>query len=619
MTLSDTTTTISMTISSENGNTSSKTGRIKNSNTKKHTNDNYVNDTENANQPFCSPPLHIFSPILSLGKKLCNRLHTIYTQTTPSEISGSLGDLGTLIPLLVALSRQRAIRIAPALFFGGLSNVLTGLSWDVPICVQPMKSIAAVALSEELSSGTVTAAGMLTGGLVLFLGVSNLIEVVNAIVPSNVVAGLQIGVGLRLAAKGILMVNELSWCKEGYDCILLAIACSILCLFWLREHNLWNNNEHSQVVSQYEENNSNEDLPQQHSQSPSSSSCSSMFHKLNTFLLAPFRSKTNHPIGIYLFLIGSIFAIISLSNASDDDKINKKYDLPLRFFGAPIAVWALGDISAHEWKVGFLEGAIPQIPLTTLNSVISVCALAHSLYPEKRVHKNGKKEGTSTDAVIGRREMAVSVGLINVLFCPFGSMPNCHGAGGLAGQHRLGARHGASVFFLGSCKIILAIFFGASALTLLDAFPKAVLGVMLAIAGQELATTGFTLLVSSVDDCVEQNFCWKGHHHQQQPQPPSIDQRNLYRKTLLRQNTVISTITTMVIVALGKTHYGALSGWVAHMIYGDGLETFRRWIEKMVQQRSSKHNKHDIRKSKSNDMTSFKDVQKCGDEDEILP
>jgi hypothetical protein len=56
-----------------------------------------------------------------------------------------------------------------------------------------------------------------------------------------------------------------------------------------------------------------------------------------------------------------------------------------------------------------------------------------------------------------------------------------HGAGGLAGQHRLGARHGASIVFLGVCKMTLAIFFGKSALALLDAFPTSVLGVMLTI------------------------------------------------------------------------------------------------------------------------------------------
>ena len=56
-------------------------------------------------------------------------------------------------------------------------------------------------------------------------------------------SGLQIGVGLRLAGKGIRMVAELGWIdgtagntnRNGYDTILLGIICSLFCMFWLRE------------------------------------------------------------------------------------------------------------------------------------------------------------------------------------------------------------------------------------------------------------------------------------------------------------------------------------------------------------------------------------------------
>jgi hypothetical protein len=65
---------------------------------------------------------------------------------TASELSGSLGDLGTFLPLTVALARERKIALAPVLFWAGASNVVTRWLWDVPMCVQPMKSIAAVAL-----------------------------------------------------------------------------------------------------------------------------------------------------------------------------------------------------------------------------------------------------------------------------------------------------------------------------------------------------------------------------------------------------------------------------------------------------------------------------------------
>ena len=74
--------------------------------------------------------------------------------------AGSCGDLGTFIPLFVALGRERAIYVAPALFWAGFSNVVTGYVWDLPLPVQPMKAIAAVALVGELDRLQVTAAGI---------------------------------------------------------------------------------------------------------------------------------------------------------------------------------------------------------------------------------------------------------------------------------------------------------------------------------------------------------------------------------------------------------------------------------------------------------------------------
>jgi MFS superfamily sulfate permease-like transporter len=130
--------------------------------------------------------------------------------------------------------------------------------------------------------------------------------------------------------------------------------------------------------------------------------------------------------------------------------------------------------SAEDFTVATFKAAIPQIPLTTLNSVIAVCALSRDLFPNK---------------VASPRKVATSVGLMNLVGCWFGAMPMCHGAGGLAGQYRFGARTGGSVAFLGGAKILVGLFFGAWALELLAHYPRSVLGVLLTFAGLELALT----------------------------------------------------------------------------------------------------------------------------------
>ncbi|KAL9182536.1 hypothetical protein ACHAXT_013188 [Thalassiosira profunda] len=589
-----------------------------------------------------------------------NPLHTLafvkrrtidhYHNFSLAELSGSLGDLGTFIPLTVALARERKIALAPALFWAGASNVVTGYAWDVPMCVQPMKSIAAVALT-DIAAGTdssataetgldalsVTTAGILTGGAVLLLGVTNLMEIVNMIVPLTVVCGLQVGVGLRLASKGIRDVQKLNW-GGGYDCIGLAIGCALLSMFWLRDYesgekkketrdrddgessspngsevNCNSNHAMAGTVAS-SENGSDDNLelgtlgnshqletatmlqprssasttahanesnafsalsapslqseqPPSHHQSATSSSpsCFARILRRACCCLDPF-PKTPHPVGIYLFLIGCLFAAITLATAGPDSG----YDLPLQLFGAPVVINALEGVTALNWRQGFLQGTLPQLPLTTLNSVISVCCLAHTLYPEKRNPALVQKH--RTDAVVTRREVSISVGLMNLILCPLGSMPNCHGAGGLAGQHRFGARHGTSVTILGMAKVFLAVFFGASALTLLDALPVAVLGVMLVIAGLELVGTGVGMLF----ECVQKEKEKTTEHV-----AASAGNTNaINMKAILRKNALVSMVTAAVIVALQKTHYGAIAGWVTHMVYGDGTRQFLGWLRK---------------------------------------
>ena len=103
-----------------------------------------------------------------------------------------LGDLGLYIPLVLALSVSGQVSLGATLIFSGLSNIITGFTFSIPMCVQPMKSIAAIALSDNLTTPQIMASGILTGAIVCALGLTNLITVVNRFIPSSVVRGLQL-------------------------------------------------------------------------------------------------------------------------------------------------------------------------------------------------------------------------------------------------------------------------------------------------------------------------------------------------------------------------------------------------------------------------------------------
>ena len=63
----------------------------------------------------------------------------------------------------------------------------------------------------------------------------------------------------------------------------------------------------------------------------------------------------------------------------------------------------------------------------------------------------------------------------------------CHGAGGMAGHVQFGARSGGASIMLGALLIALGLFLADSVALLFRLFPPAVLGVILFLAGVQLA------------------------------------------------------------------------------------------------------------------------------------
>ena len=82
-----------------------------------------------------------------------------------SELGGSVDDLGTYIHIVIALTLVSHFDIT--LIFTALYKIITGLLFDIPMPVQSMKSIAAVAISESpsLTLPQIVAAGISTDSI----------------------------------------------------------------------------------------------------------------------------------------------------------------------------------------------------------------------------------------------------------------------------------------------------------------------------------------------------------------------------------------------------------------------------------------------------------------------
>ncbi|HZU88269.1 MAG TPA: putative sulfate/molybdate transporter [Stellaceae bacterium] len=117
---------------------------------------------------------------------------------------------------------------------------------------------------------------------------------------------------------------------------------------------------------------------------------------------------------------------------------------------------------------------LPQIPLTLTNAIIVTAAVTRQLFP-RELHP------------VNERNLAITTGLGNLLAAPFGGYPMCHGAGGIAGHVRFGARSATAPVLIGLAFLGLGAALGNSGYALLRTIPDAVLGSLLLFSGLELA------------------------------------------------------------------------------------------------------------------------------------
>ncbi len=115
------------------------------------------------------------------------------------DVGGGFGDTALLIPLAVALITINHLN-ATAVFAGaGLLYVVTGLYHRLPVPVQPLKAVSAIAISAGLGATGIAAAGLLIGALFVGLWATGLADRLRPAFTPPVVRGIQLAVGFLLA------------------------------------------------------------------------------------------------------------------------------------------------------------------------------------------------------------------------------------------------------------------------------------------------------------------------------------------------------------------------------------------------------------------------------------
>jgi MFS superfamily sulfate permease-like transporter len=170
------------------------------------------------------------------------------------------------------------------------------------------------------------------------------------------------------------------------------------------------------------------------------------------------------PAMFMLLIIGVVSAVVM-----DPQLLS---ELAKVHIGLRLPEFSLHTITWNDIVMGTLLFTIPQIPLTLGNAVIAITAENNELFPDRKVTE---------------KKIAVSQGIMNLVSPVFGGIPMCHGAGGMAGHVRFGARTGGALVILGGMLVLIALFFSESVSIIFKIFPNAILGVILFFAGSELA------------------------------------------------------------------------------------------------------------------------------------
>jgi SulP family sulfate permease len=242
------------------------------------------------------------------------------------EFAGSLGDLGTLIPLAVALMVITGLNVTSVLLLVGLFYIASGLYYKLPIPVQPLKVVAAIAIAypEKITISTIMAAGIIIGIILLLLTLTGLIDRLASFFSKPIVRGIQLGLGLILIAKGIEFIRQPELFINDADSFNLASGISLNLIIGI----------------------------------------------MAVIVVLLLISNKRYPAALIIVSAGIIIGVC----------FDALKDVPLILGPLP---FTMVKPNGHDFINGFILLVIPQIPLTIGNAIIGTADTCKNLFKER--------------------------------------------------------------------------------------------------------------------------------------------------------------------------------------------------------------------------------------------
>lgn len=112
------------------------------------------------------------------------------------ELAGAVADLGVLVPIAVALIVKNGLSPTAVLLPAALLYLVVAAVYRLPVPVQPLKALGAIAIAKGLGADSIAAAALLVGAIFLVLGQLRLLDLAARAVPRALIRGVQLTVGL---------------------------------------------------------------------------------------------------------------------------------------------------------------------------------------------------------------------------------------------------------------------------------------------------------------------------------------------------------------------------------------------------------------------------------------
>ncbi|MDD1723855.1 MAG: putative sulfate/molybdate transporter [Methanospirillum sp.] len=150
-------------------------------------------------------------------------MHNNHLSGILSEVAGSAGNFGTVLPLLFAVSVSSGMDFSLMLIWAAIWYIISGLYYRIPVSVEPFKAVGAIAIADHLSPDLIAASGILIGIICFIIGAGRCMNRLQKLIPEPVIRGVQLGLALILIKSAIagFIIPDLAFAGMAGGCILV--------------------------------------------------------------------------------------------------------------------------------------------------------------------------------------------------------------------------------------------------------------------------------------------------------------------------------------------------------------------------------------------------------------